>query len=94
MPMGIKDLKEELAEMNLKLGELTKELKETKNTIRESLNLTSDSLKEMMSEFSKSLKEAMNKMADMSIHMNVRDNILENLGLDKLLPDFLKKKKL
>lgn len=91
--MGIKDLKDELSEMNLKLAELTKELSETKNTIRESLNLTSDSLKEMMSEFSESLKDSMSKLADMSIHMNVRDTILENLGLDKLLPDFLKKKK-
>ena len=85
MPMGIKDLKEELSEMNLNLAELTKELKETKNTITESL-------KEMMSEFSKSLKDTISKIADMSIHMNVRDNILENLGLDKLLPGFLKKK--
>ena len=92
MPMGIKDLKEELSEMNLNLAELTKELKETKNTIRESLNLTTESLKEMMSEFSKSLKDTISKIADMSIHMNVRDNILENLGLDKLLPGFLKKK--
>ena len=92
MPMGIKDLKEELSEMNLNLAELTKELKETKITIRESLNLTTESLKEMMSEFSKSLKDTISKIADMSIHMNVRDNILENLGLDKLLPGFLKKK--
>lgn len=93
MPFGIKDLKKELSEMNSKLGELTKELNETKNTIRDSLKLTSDTIKEMTTEFSKSIKDVMNKMTDMSIHMNIRDNILENLGLSTLLPDFLKKKK-
>ena len=91
--MGIKDLKDELSEMNLKLAELTRELSETKDTIRESLHLTSESLKEMTTEFSKSLQEAMNKITDMSIHMNVRDTILENLGIDKFVPDFFKKRK-
>ena len=94
MPIGIKDLKDELSEMNKNLTELTKELNETKTTIKESLKLTSDTIKNMTVDFSKALNDAMNKMADMSIHMNVRDTILENLGLDNILPNFLKKKKI
>ena len=93
MPIGIKDLKDELAEMNQKLGELTKELNDTKITIRESLKLTSDTIKEMSESFTIALKDAMDKMSDVSIQMNIRDTVLKSLGLEGLLPDFLRKKK-
>ena len=88
----LKGLKEELSDMNKNLSELTRELNDTKNTIRESLVLTSDTINEMSKSFTNALKEAMDKMSDMSIQMNIRDTVLKNLGLDSLLPDFLKKK--
>jgi SMC interacting uncharacterized protein involved in chromosome segregation len=90
---GIKELKEELSEMNSKLTELTKELHETKITIRESLKSTSDTINEMTKSFTKTLKEVMEKMSDMSIQMNVKDSILKSFGLDGIVSDFFKKKK-
>ncbi len=90
---GIKELKDELAEMNSKLSELTTELHETKETIRESLKLTTDTLNEMTISFTKTLKEVMEKMSDMNIQMNVKDSILKSLGIDAFMPDFFKKKK-
>ena len=90
---GIKDLKDELSEMNSRLTELTKELHETKITIRESLKSTSDVINEMTISFTKTLKEVMDKMSDMSIQMNVKDSILKSFGLDGFLPDFFKKRK-
>ena len=90
---GIKELKEELSEMNSKLTELTKELHETKITIKESLKLTSDTINEMTISFTKTLNEVMNRMSDMSIQMNVKDSILKSFGLDGFVPDFFKKKK-
>jgi hypothetical protein len=90
---GIKELKEELAEMNSKLSELTTELHETKVTIRESLKITSNTLNEMSLSFTKILKEVMEKMTDMNIQMNVKDSILKSLGIDAFVPDFFKKKK-
>jgi len=90
---GIKELKEELAEMNLKLSELTNELHETKETIRESLKLTTNTLNEMTMSFTKTLKEVMEKMSDVNIQMNVKDSILKSLGIDAFVSDFFKKKK-
>jgi len=90
---GIKELKEELAEMNSKLSELTAELHETKETIRDSLKLTTNTLNEMTISFTKTLKEVMEKMSDMNIQMNVKDSILKSLGIDAFMPDFFKKKK-
>jgi DNA-binding protein YbaB len=91
--MGLKELKKELSEMKESMDELTKELHQTNITIKDSLKLTSDTIKEMTESFTKALKEAMEKMSDMSIQMNVRDSILKSLGLEDLVPDFLKKKK-
>jgi deoxyxylulose-5-phosphate synthase len=79
--------------MKESMDELTKELHQTNITIKDSLKLTSDTIKEMTESFTKALKEAMEKMSDMSIQMNVRDSILKSLGLEYLVPDFLKKKK-
>jgi SMC interacting uncharacterized protein involved in chromosome segregation len=90
---GIKELKEELSEMNLKISELTQELHDTKLTIKESLKLTSDTINEMTISFTKALKEAMEKVSDMKIQMNVKDSILKSLGIDDFVHDFLKKKK-
>ncbi|MFX0069637.1 MAG: hypothetical protein ACFFAO_00890 [Candidatus Hermodarchaeota archaeon] len=90
---GIKELKDELSEMNSKLSDLTQELHETKLTIRESLKLTSDTINEMTISFTKALKDAMEKVSDMKIQMNVKDSILKSLGIDDFVPDFLKKKK-
>ena len=90
---GIKELKEELAEMNTKLSELTIELHETKETIRESLKLTTNTLNEMTVSFTNTLREVMEKMSDMNIQMNVKDSLLKSLGIDAFMPDFFKKKK-
>ena len=77
----------------INLSELTRELQETKLVIRESLNLTSNTIKEMTIKFSDSLRDVMEKMSDMNIQMNVKDSILKSFGLDGIVPDFFKKKK-
>jgi hypothetical protein len=68
---------------------LTNELLETKIALSDSLKLTAGSIKEM----SRSLDATMKTMSDLTIQMNIRDTVLKSLGLDKLVPDFLKKKK-
>ena len=90
---GVKDLKDELSKMNSNISNLTKELHETKLTIKESLELTSNTINNMTISFTKALKEAMERMSDLNIQMNVRDSILKSLGLEDLVPDFLKKRK-
>ncbi|KKM82945.1 hypothetical protein LCGC14_1314380 [marine sediment metagenome] len=86
---GIKDIKNELSELRITIEKLTKELQNTNVTIRESLNLTAQTIKEM----SKTLGNSMKSMSDMTIEMNLRDTILKNLGIDGIVPGFLKKKK-
>ena len=66
---------------------------ETNFTIKESLKLTSQTIKEASETFSKALEDAMERMSDLTIQMNIRDTILKNLGIDGMIPDFLKKKK-
>ncbi len=90
---GIKELKEELSEMRTSMDRLTEELHETNLAIRESLKLTSETIREASETFSKALEDAMNRMSDLTIQMNIRDTILKNLGIDGMIPDFLKKKK-
>jgi methyl-accepting chemotaxis protein len=90
---GIKELKEELSEMRNSVEKLTEELHETNLSIRESLKATSQAIKEASEKFSKALEDTMEKMSDLTIQMNVRDTILKNLGIDGMIPDFLKKKK-
>jgi len=86
---GIKDIKNELSELRITIEKLTGELHDVNVTIRESLNLTSQTIKEL----SKTLEISMKAMSDMTIQMNLRDTILKNLGIDGMVPGFLKKKK-
>ncbi len=90
--LGIKDLKEELAAMTAEMKNMTEELRNTNISIRDSLKLTSDTIKEMSLNFSKSLEKAMQNMQDMKIQMNIKDTLIKSLGIENLLPEFLKKK--
>ncbi|GAG94862.1 unnamed protein product [marine sediment metagenome] len=86
---GIKEIRKELTELRNSINRLTEELHETSITIRDSLKLTSQTIKEM----SKSLDATMRTMSDLTIQMNIRETILKSLGIDGMIPDFLKKKK-
>ncbi len=86
---GIKEFKKELSELRNSMDRLTKELHETNINISESLKMTAGTIKEM----SRSLDASMETMSDLTIQMNIRDTVLKSLGLDKIIPDFLKKKK-
>ncbi len=90
---GIKELKDEVSEMRKSMERLTEELHETNLVIKESLNNTSDAIKKASQIFSKALEDTMARMSDLTIQMNIRDTILKNLGIDGMIPDFLKKKK-
>jgi methyl-accepting chemotaxis protein len=90
---GIKELKEEVSEMRKSMERLTEELHETNLAIRESLETTSEAIKDASQTFSKALEDAMARMSDLTIQMNIRDTILKSLGIDGMIPDFLKKKK-
>jgi len=86
---GFKEFKRELSELRNSVDRLTQELHETNIAISDSLKMTAETIKEM----SKSLDNTMKTMSDLTIQMNVRDTVLKSLGLDKIIPDFLKKKK-
>ncbi|TFG16536.1 MAG: hypothetical protein EU531_06210 [Promethearchaeota archaeon] len=88
--MGIKH---ELAEMRKAMEMMTLELHETNLAIRESLKLTSDTIKEMSQNFSITLENTLKIMQDMKIQMDIRDTIIKSLGLEGVIPEFLKKKK-
>jgi len=90
---GIKELKKVLSEMRESMERLTEELHETNLAIRESLKLTSQTIKEASEKFSKALEDTMNRMSDLTIQMNIRESVLKSLGIDGMIPDFLKKKK-
>lgn len=90
---GIKELKEELSEMRNSIEILTEELHETNLAIRESLKLTSQTIRDASERFSKALEEAMARMSDLTVQMNIRDTILKSLGIEGMIPDFLKRKK-
>ena len=90
---GIKELKEELSEMRNSMEKLTEELHETNLAIRESLKLTSQTIKDASERFSKALEDTMERMSDLTVQMNIRDTILKSLGIEGIIPDFLKKKK-
>ena len=83
---GIKEIRKELTELRNTINRLTEELHETSITIRDSLKFTSKTIKEM----SKSLDATMRTMSDLTIQMNIRDTILKSLGIDGMIPDFLK----
>ena len=103
--VGLKDLKEELAntnnemkEMNAQISkmaentltlsheisnsmkEMTTELIRTNNSVRESLKITSEAIITMKDAFT------------VALEMNIKDALIKSLGLDSILPDFLKKK--
>ena len=86
---GIKEFKKEISELRNSIDRLTKELHETNITIGDSLKMTSETIKEM----SRSLDDTMKTMSDLTIQMNIRESVLKSLGLDGIIPDFLKKKK-
>lgn len=86
---GLKEFKKELSELRNSVDRLTEELHETNINLSESLKLTAEAIKEM----SRSLDTTMKTMSDLTIQMNIRDSVLKSLGLDKMIPDFLKKKK-
>jgi phosphoribosyl-dephospho-CoA transferase len=86
---SLKEIKKELFELRSSMDRLTEELHDTNITIRESLNLTSETIKEM----SKVLDATMRTMSDLTIQMNIRETVIKTLGIDKMIPDFFKKKK-
>lgn len=90
---GIKELKEEVSDMRKSIEKLTEELHETNLAIRESLKTTSEAIKQASETFSQGLKDTMERMSDLTIQMNIRDTILKSLGIDGMIPNFLKKKK-
>jgi methyl-accepting chemotaxis protein len=67
-------------------------LHETNITLRDSLQLTSDTIKDMSENFSKALEDALEKMSEFKLQMNVRDTVLKSLGLEGIVPDFMKRK--
>ncbi|MFX1373596.1 MAG: hypothetical protein ACFFCE_17235 [Promethearchaeota archaeon] len=90
---GFKELKKEISEMQKSMENLTAELQETNLAIRESLKITSQTIKEASETFSKAIENAITKMSDLTIQMNIKDTILKNLGINGMIPDFLKKRK-
>lgn len=88
--MGIK---EELTEMRKAMEKMTQELHETNLAIRDSLKLTSDTIKEMSQNFSETLENTLKIMQDMKIQMDIRDTLIKSLGLEGVIPEFLKKRK-
>ena len=78
--------------MTESMDKITTELSETNKSIRESLETTAKTIQNMSETFSKSLEYAMDKMSNMKVQMDIRDMVFKSLGIDKLIPDFLKKK--
>jgi len=90
---GIKELKEELSEMRISMEKLTEEIQDINIAIRESLELTSQTIKEASENFTKTLENTIKQMSELTFETNIRDTILKSLGIDGMIPDFLKKKK-
>jgi methyl-accepting chemotaxis protein len=77
--------------MTESMEKMTSELNKTHTTIRDSLKITSDTIQGMSENFSEALREALKTMSEMKFQMDLKDTIIKTLGLDKVLPDFLKK---
>lgn len=90
---GFKELTNELAEMKVTIENLTKEIQEVNSTIKDSLKLATEAMKELSDTFSTTMGDVMKNMSEMKIQMDLKDTILKNLGIDNVLPDFLKTKK-
>ena len=84
--MALKKLRNELIKMRKSMERMTEELHETNISLQESLKLTANTIKEMSDNFSKILE-------GMKIEMDIQDTVLRNLGIDKIIPDILKKRK-
>lgn len=90
---GFKNLTNELAEMKGSIENLTKELQEVNSTIAQSLKLATDAMKDLSETFSNTMGNVVKKMSEMKVQLDIKENILKNLGIDTIIPDFLKKKK-
>ncbi len=90
---GFKNLTNELSEMKVSIEDLTKELHEVKSTIAQSLKLATDAMNDLSESFSNTMGDVVKKMSEMKVQLDIKDNILKTLGIDAVLPDFLKKKK-
>lgn len=90
---GFKDLTNELSEMKVSIKDLTKELKDVNITIAQSLKLATDAMNDLSESFSNTMGDVVKKMSEMKVQLDIKENILKNLGIDAVLPDFLKKKK-
>lgn len=90
---GFKDLTNELSEMKVSIENLTNELQEVKITIAESLKLATDAMKDLSENFSNTMGDVIKQMSEMKVQVDIKDNILKTLGIDTVLPDFLKKRK-
>ena len=84
--MALKKLRNEISEMRKSMEKMTVELHETNLAIQESLKLTADTIKEMSENFSKILE-------GMKVEMDIQDTIIRSLGIEKIIPDFLKRRK-
>ena len=87
--MGLKDLREELFAMRQSMEKMTEEIHETNKILRESLGTTSKSIQELTASLSKMVEETMN----LKIQMDIKDTIMKTLGIDGVIPDFLKRRK-
>ena len=87
--MGLKDLQEELHAMRESMEKMTEEIHQTNKIIQESLGTTSKSIESLSASLSKMVEETMN----LKIQMDIKDTVLKSLGLDGVIPDFLKRKK-
>ena len=47
----------------------------------------------MSENFSKTLEQTLAAMQDMKIQMDIKDTIIKTLGIEGILPDFLKTRK-
>jgi hypothetical protein len=87
--MGLKDLREELLAMRQSMEKMTEEIHETNKILRESLGTTSESIQSLTASLSKMVEETMN----LKIQMDIKDTIMKSLGIDGVIPDFLKRRK-
>jgi hypothetical protein len=87
--MGLKDLREELLAMRQSMEKMTEEIHETNKILRESLGATSESIQSLTASLSKMVEETMN----LKVQMDIKDTILKTLGIDGVIPDFLKRRK-
>ena len=87
--MGLKDLREELLAMRRSMEKMTEEIHETNKILRESLGETSKSIQSLTASLSKMVEDTMN----LKIQMDIKDTIMKTLGIDGVIPDFLKRRK-